>query len=193
MNLQDKKNLFYPVIFVLLVILFGFGILKFFDNNITPFSTKIDDFIIDPSIALQLKDLKQVSKKDGSTDWELKAASASLFRAESLAMLETVAVIFFTNEGKKIFLNSDRGLLDTLNHDIELIGNVQVSYDTLSLFTEKLHYDKKRHIIYSTTEVRLESSTSMIEAETMQIELQYGKFIFSGKVKGIFSEYSKRP
>jgi len=132
--------------------------------------------------------LKQVSKKNGVTEWELTAKSASLLKDEDKAVLEDVVVAFFAKEKKKVELKSDTGTLNTKTHDMTFSDNVVVTYVTATLRTDKLHYDKKEHIITSNARVRLEKSGSFIEADSMKIYLNDNRIIFEGRIQGSFNE-----
>ena len=67
-------------------------------------------------------------------------------------------------------------------------GNVVLAYVTAFLKTDKLHYDKKEHIISSDDRVRLEKNGSFIEADSMVIHLNNNRIIFKGHVQGSFNE-----
>lgn len=154
---------------------------------------EIEDIHIDSKAAFKLNALEQISKKNGITEWELKAASATLMKEENLAILKAVDVTFYTRDQKKIFLSSDKGTLNTKNHDITFLENVLVRYETYVLKTDKLQYDKKAHIIRSDAKVTLEDSASVITADSMVTELNENRTTLKGHVKGNFSEPSKIP
>jgi lipopolysaccharide export system protein LptC len=65
---------------------------------------------------------------------------------------------------------------------------VVVSYENSTLKTDKLHYNKKKHIIYSNTHVTLTKEGSIIEADSMTTNLNERYTILKGHVKGRFSE-----
>jgi lipopolysaccharide export system protein LptC len=149
---------------------------------------QISDIKIDTKAALKLNVLKQISKKNGITEWELAADSATLLKDEDKAVLIDVSVLFFTKDNKKVFLTAPRGVLNTKTHDMVFSDKVTVSYETYVLKTDQLHYDKKDHIIFSNTHVRLEKKDSVIEADSMTIRLNEKDTILRGHVRGNFSE-----
>jgi len=157
-------------------------------NKLLSGQLKINDIKIDSTAALKLNILKQVSKKNGATEWELTAKSASLLKDEDKAVLEDVSVIFFTQEKKKVELKSDTGTLNTKTHDMTFSDNVVVTYVTAILRTDKLNKKKKEHIITSDARVRLEKSGSFIEADSMRIYLNNNRIVFEGHVQGSFNE-----
>lgn len=149
---------------------------------------EIHDLKIDTTAALKLNILKQISKKNGITEWELQAASATLLKDEDKATLVDVSVIFYTKDHKKVHLASRRGTLQTKTHDITFSDQVTVTHETFVLKTDKLHYTKKDHIIYSDTHVTLEKEDSVIEADSMTTRLNDNTTVLKGHVRGNFSE-----
>jgi LPS export ABC transporter protein LptC len=184
---KSFKKLTYPLIGLLVLIvsiLTGFFYFdKFFSQPI-----EIKDIKIDTKAALKLNILKQVSKKNGIKEWELTAASATLLKNENKAVLVDVSVIFYTKEDKKVHLESKKGVLNTKTHDMTFSNNVIITYENSVLRTDKLHYKKKEHIIYSKTHVMLEKKGSIIEADSMTTSLNDNLTTLEGNVKGSFSE-----
>ena len=192
MNRQGKKKLILALVLLLFTIVIGFGIFFFLDR-IMDESPTLTDIHIDTEAALKLNLMKQVSKKNGITDWELEAATATLMKEKDQAVLTDVNVVFYTRDNKKVVLTSDQGVLDTKSHDMTFLGNVIVRHQRYVLKTDKLHYKKKPHIIYSDVRVRLEDMFSVIEADTMKIALNQNTITLQGNVKGNFSENSTLP
>mgnify|MGYP001545908697 CR=1 FL=1 len=149
---------------------------------------EIKNVSIDPEAALKLNIIKQISKKNGITEWELNAESATLLKDKHKAVLKTVTVIFFTRDKKKVRLTARTGSLDTKTHDMTFFDDVVVAYEDAVLRTDKLQYNKKGHIIRSDAHVRLERGRSVIEADSMETRLSDSTIILNGHVKGSFSE-----
>lgn len=181
-----QKFTYFLIGFLIFMIVAVSGFLIY--NKLLSGQVKINDIKIDSTAALKLNILKQVSKKNGATEWELTAKSASLLKDEDKAVLEDVVVVFFAKEKKKVELKSDTGTLNTKTHDMTFSDNVVVTYVTATLRTDKLHYDKKEHIITSDARVRLEKSGSFIEADSMRIYLNDNKIVFEGHIQGSFNE-----
>jgi lipopolysaccharide export system protein LptC len=171
------------ILIVIIIICF------FYFNKLPTTPLEIHDIKIDTKAALKLNVLKQISKKNGIKEWELKAASASLLKDEDKAILIDVSITFFTKDNKKVHLTSEKGVLNTKTHDMVFSDNVVVRHETSFLRTDKLHYNKKEHIITSNTHVMLEKENSVIEADSMTIDLNKNMTILKGHVKGTFSEY----
>jgi len=187
MSISNKKKILYPLIGMLVCCLIGLGIFFYINAALnTPLIVK--DVDIDSGAALKLNFLEQISKKNGITEWKLKASSATLLKEEDKAILKDVDVTFYTRQNTKIFLTSDEGILNTLTHDMSFLKNVIVRHETYTLRTDKLHYEKKPHIIRSNVHVTLEDLESVIEADSMVTRLNENKTILKGHVKGKFSE-----
>lgn len=187
MSISNKKKILYPLIGLFISILLGLGIF-FYINAALNTSLTIEDISIDSKAALKLNLLEQVSKKNGITEWKLKASSATLLKEEDRAILKDVDVIFYTPKKTKVYLTADEGILNTRTHDMSFLKNVIVRHETYTLRTDKLHYEKKPHIIRSNVHVTLEDRESIIEADSMVTRLNENKTILKGHVKGKFSE-----
>lgn len=187
MTRSSKHKLTYPLISILIIVclvLAGY----YFINKMMSAPIVVENIKIDTKAMLKLNALKQISKKNGIREWELNAASATLLKAENKAILDDVRVIFYTKENQKVLLVSDKGKLNTKSHDMTFSDNVIVTYTDAVLKTDKLHYNKKKHIIYADSKVRLEKQDSTIEADSMTTQLNTNMTVFEGNVKGQFSE-----
>ncbi len=183
---KKKINVVMIMILILtLVIISGFFIADtFFSKPI-----EITDVKIDNKAILKLDVLKQISKKNGITEWELEAASATLLKDKNKAILIDVSIFFFTKDNQKVHLTSHKGVLNTKTHDMIFSDTVVVRYDTSELRTEKLHYNKKNHIITSDTHVALKNGNSAaIEADSMITRLNDYRIILNGNIRGHISE-----
>jgi len=182
-----KQTLTYPLAGLLVLIIIVISGFFYFDRLISK-PVQIKDIHIDTKAVLKLNILQQISKKNGIKEWELKADSATLLKDEDKAILIDVSIIFFDKNNKKVFLKSEKGFLNTKSHDMIFSDNVVVRYETSTLKTDKLHYNKKKHMIYSDTHVKLTKNKSVIEADSMETKLNDNCTILKGHVKGKFSE-----
>ena len=182
-----RQKLTYPLTGLLIFIILIIAGVFYFDKILsTP--VQIKDIKIDSKAALKLNILKQISKKNGIKEWELNAASATVLKDEDKAELIDVSITFFTKDNKKVHLISELGFLNTKTHDMKFSKNVVVRYETSTLETDKLQYNKKKHIIYSNTHVKFTREASVIEADSMITNLNDNQTILKGHVKGIFSD-----
>jgi len=182
-----KHKLTYPLIGLIILMVIVISGFFYFDRLLNK-PIKIKDLKIDTKAALKLNVLKQISKKNGIKEWELKAESATLLKNENKAVLMDISIIFYTKETKKVHLKAKNGSLNTKTHDMIFTDSVVVSYENSTLKTDKLHYNKKKHMIYSNTHVKLTKRGSIIEADSMTTKLNERYTILKGHVKGRFSE-----
>ncbi len=187
MNASGKKKLIFSLSLLVILIFIGLGIFYYVNHLLTSPIT-IEDIEVDSKAALKINLLEQVSKKNGITEWKLKATSATLLKAEDKAILNDVDVKFFTKDNTMVHLTSDQGILQTKTHDLTFLRNVIVRHQTYTLRSEKLHYDKKPHIIHTDSRVRIEDGESVLEADSMVTDLNENRTVLEGNVKGIFSE-----
>ncbi|HCY88109.1 MAG TPA: LPS export ABC transporter periplasmic protein LptC [Desulfobacteraceae bacterium] len=187
MTAYGKKKLILPLVILTVCLFAGLGIF-YYANRLLSTPVTIENIEVDTRAALKLNLLEQVSKKNGITEWELKATSATLLREEDKAILEDVAVVFYTKTEEKVHLTAEQGVLHTKTHDLTLNTNVVVTSQGRTLRSETLHYGKKEHIIHTDSRVLIEDGESTLEADTMRIELNDNRIILKGKVKGYFSE-----
>lgn len=182
-----KKKLTIPLVGLLIIIILIITGFLYFDKLLNS-PLQIKDIKIDTKAALKLNVLKQISKKNGIKEWALNAASATLLKNEDKAILIDISIIFYTKDNKEVHLTSKKGTLNTKTHDMVFSDNVVITHETSVMRTDKLHYNKKDHIIHSDTHVKLEKDGSVIDADSMITRLNDNNIILKGHVKGTFSE-----
>ena len=188
-TLNKKKSgiLLIGLCVILLLIIFGY----FLFDKLQTAPVEIKAMDIDTKAALVLNQLKQLSKKNGITEWELNADSARLFKEEDKAVLDKVHVKFFTKDNKEVNLESKKGNLNTKSHDMTFSDQVIVTYEGAQLKTDQLQYHKKKHIITSVSSVLFEKDRSLIKGDSMLLDLNTNTIVLKGNVKGQFSESFK--
>lgn len=157
-------------------------------NRLTGDHHTIRNIEIDTTAVLMLNQMQQTSSRDGIKEWELKAQSARLLRDKRQAILKTLTVVFHLTDGGQIHATANEGTLFTDTHDMILSGNVKMTYLSNTLFTEQLHYEKKRHIIYSKVSVTITDTNSSLQADSLHIDLNRQRIEMKGNVKGYFSD-----
>ena len=184
---SGKKRLTFPLILVLFFILAGLGIF-YYVNRLMSLPITIDNIKVDSQAVLKLDTLEQVSKKNGITQWKLRASSAALLKEEDKAILKDVEVEFHTKQKTKVHLTADQGVLNTKTHDLSLNQNVVVRHQGYTMRSETLHYNKKPHIIRTDSRVLIQNGESTLEADAMETKLNQNQIILKGHVRGNFSE-----
>jgi lipopolysaccharide export system protein LptC len=205
-NLTPKRA---KIILVLMLFFLVAGLAGlYFKQRLFSGKLVIENISIDSEASLSLNKIHQTSTRNSVKEWTLDATSARLLKDENKALMKDVKVVFFTDRKKKkemqekqeeheeqeeqeeILLESARGTLNTETHDMTFTDNVVVTFNNYTLETGELHYDKKRHIVYSTVHVTLMDNNSILEADSMETDLNNSTIRLRGNVKGRFSETS---
>jgi len=174
-------------ILLLVILVFGLGAF-YYKEKLTSGKIVLKEISIDSKAALMLDSMHQTSTRNGIKEWTLDASSAKLLKDTNRAEMEDVRVVFFMENGGKVNLSSARGFLDTKTHDMTFSDDVVVTYGDYTLETDELHYDKKRHILYSTVHIRIMDKESLLEADAMETDLNRSTTRLKGNVRGRFSE-----
>lgn len=176
-------------IFVLLLAFLSIGLgALYYKEKLTSGEIVLKEISIDSKSTMMLDSMHQTSTRNGVKEWTLDASSAKLLKEENKAVMADVNVVFFMENGGKINLSSARGTLDTKTHDMTFTDKVVVTHGEYSLETDKLHYSKKRHILYSTVHIRIMDKESLLEADAMETDLNRSTTRLKGNVRGKFSE-----
>ena len=190
MSSISKKRLIRPLVLLLGFMIAGLGAYYYINYLLTTPIT-LEKIEVDDTAALKLNLIEQISKKNGITEWKLKASSATLLKDRNKAVLKDVNIIFYTKQNTQVHLTASSGELDTKTHDITFSKNVIIRYQRYTLRSETLHYAKKPHIIRSDSRITVNDEDSVIKADSMEIRLRQDLIILKGHVEGQFSENSQ--
>ena len=155
-------------------------------NRITEKAPVIHNVGIDSKTLVALGVMRQTSTRNGIKEWTLEAASAKILKQEHLAVLTDVSVHFFLDGGDEIHLTSRAGTLDTEQHDMTFSDTVVVRHQDHILETDRLQYEKKRHIIFSLNPVVLTSPGVKMTADELTLDLNTHVAQLTGNFKGVF-------
>jgi lipopolysaccharide export system protein LptC len=190
MSSIGKKKLILPLLLLLGFIIAGLGAYYYINYLLTTPIT-LEEIEVDDTAALKLNLIEQISKKNGITEWKLKASSATLLKDRNKAVLKEVNIIFYTKQNTQVHLTASSGELDTQTHDMTFSKNVIIRYQRYTLRSETLHYAKKPHIIRSDSRITVNDEDSVIKSDSMEILLGQDLIILKGHVEGQFSENSQ--
>ncbi|SMC83599.1 lipopolysaccharide export system protein LptC [Desulfocicer vacuolatum DSM 3385] len=158
----------------------------YFVNRITSKEPVAKNITIDSKTLVALGAMRQTSTRNGIKEWTLDAESARILKEKNLAVLEDVSVFFFLTNGEKIHLTSRSGTIDTKQHDISLSDTVVVRHLDQILETDRLQYEKKRHIIYSITPVTITTPRAKLTADRLTMDLNENVVQLKGNFEGFF-------
>lgn len=156
-------------------------------NRITSKEQVVKDIGIDSKTLIALGAMSQTSTRNGIKEWTLDATSARILKKEHLAILEDVSVHFFLTNGGEIYLTSRTGSIDTEAQDMTFSDTVVVRHQDRLLETDQLQYEKKRHIIFSTTPIILTTPQARLTADQLTVDLNLRVVQLRGNFEGFFS------
>lgn len=145
---------------------------------------------IQQNASLAIGNVHQVSTRNGVKEWILDARSAHVVDESKQLMLEDVTVVYFAKNGKEIKLTANRGMLKTETKDIEVSGQVVLTYDDYVLKTDKMNYDQERQILFSSTPVTITGDTVALTADSMKYDLTANQTWFQRHVEVLMHENS---
>ena len=155
-------------------------------NRLTETPHIIQNIDIDSKTLVALSAMRQTSTRNGIKEWTLNAASAKILKQKHLAMLTDVSVHFFLEGGGEIHLTSRAGTLDTEQHDMTFSDTVVVRHQDQIMETDRLQYEKKRHIIFSLNPVVLTSPSAKMTANSLTFDINMHMVQLTGNFEGFF-------
>ncbi len=143
---------------------------------------------IQQNASLAIGNVHQVSTRDGIKEWILDARSAHVIDESKQLMLEDVTVVYFVKNGKEVRLTASRGILKTETKDIEVTGQVVLTYSDYTLETEQMNYDHGRRILFSSTPVKIIGDAINLTADSMKYDLTANQTWFQRNVEVLLRE-----
>lgn len=134
--------------------------------------------------------IHQTATRDGKREWSLEADSAQYIEDKKEVILKQLSVTFYLDDGDKVYLTAQRGVLNTDSNDIEVSGNVIIIKDTYRLTTEKLNYANKQRVIFTRSPVLLTGEDSRVSANSASLDLNTKTIKLKGNVESTISENS---
>lgn len=130
--------------------------------------------------------IHQTSTRDGKLEWSLDAGSAHYVENEKAVFFKDISVVFYQEDGKKIYLTADEGLLNTSSNDIVVTGNVVIQNQDYKMVTEKLKYRHTERLIVAKNRINISSSAGKIAANALRFDLNTNNVELTGDVKSLF-------
>jgi len=137
---------------------------------------------------LSIGKIHQTATRDGRKEWSLEASSADYIESDKKVVLKELLVTFFLENGSEVYLEADRGTLQTDTNDIEFSGRVVVKNQNYRLRTERLNYQHNRRIIFSNAPVHISGDSADLSADSISYDLNDNKIVLSGKVETTIAE-----
>lgn len=171
-------------IFLLIIILSAVGMIVSVFIGYRQISTAPELLLtsIKEGANLSLGKIRQTATRDGIKEWSLEADSANYMEAENKVDLKKLAVIYFLEDNREVYLEADQGILQTDTNDIEVSGNVVIRNDEYQMKTEHLNYDHGQRIIICDQSIRIWGQGGEIKAESAKYDLSADKIVLKGNV-----------
>jgi LPS export ABC transporter protein LptC len=137
---------------------------------------------------IALSKVHQTATKDGAVQWELDAESAELEAKTGRMVLNRPKVEFYLDDGEKVYLTAQRGILFTRNNNINVQGNVRIVNGRYTLVAETLNYEHAQRRLYTDRPVTIKGQAFDLSSAVMTYDLNTNRAQLDGDIKGIVHE-----
>ena len=121
---------------------------------------------------LTLKNFEYRDVKQGNSRWTVWADTATYFEERKETELDQVSAVFFLKKGGQVDLVGDKGVLHTDTNNMEIHGNVGVTFGQgYKLTTDRLFYDREKKLIYTDAQVVLTGPRIITKGRGMRLEI----------------------
>jgi LPS export ABC transporter protein LptC len=122
---------------------------------------------------LTLNNFEYRDVKRGQARLTVWADTATYFEDRKETILDQVKAIFFLKNGGQVELLGDRGVLHTDTNNMEIHGNVDVSFGRgYKLTTDRLLYDRHKELIHTNSVLVLKGQGLTIKGRGMRLEIE---------------------
>ena len=136
---------------------------------------------------LSLGKIRQTATRDGKKEWRLEAGSAVYIENEKKAVLKNLFITYFLKDNRELYLEAEKGILQTDTNDIEFSGNVVIRNEDYQLRTRRLSYEHEQRIIFSNDPVQISGEAVELSAKSIKYDLNLNKIILTGNVEAAIS------
>ena len=143
---------------------------------------------IQQNVSLSIRNIHQVSTRNGVKEWILDAKSAHVVDESKQLMLEDITVVYFLKDEQVVHLTAGRGTLKTETSDMEVTDHVVLKYSQYTLETEQMTYDHSHHTLTSSSAVKISGDTVNLSAGSMKYDINANQVWFQQNVGVIFRD-----
>ena len=123
--------------------------------------------------SLSLNNFEYRDVKEGTARWTVWATTATYFEDRQETVLDQVKALFFLKNGGEVLLIGDTGVLHNDTQNMEISGNVKVSYgERYKLSTERLLYNRDKELIHTGLPILLEGEGIILKGQGMRLEIE---------------------
>ena len=121
---------------------------------------------------LTLNNFEYRDVKEGNARWTVWAATATYFEDRKETVLHQVKAVFYLKNDGQVLLIGDKGFLHTDTNNMEISGNVAVTYgEVYKLTTDRLLYDRNKELIHTEEELIVEGEGVTTKGKGMRLEI----------------------
>jgi LPS export ABC transporter protein LptC len=122
---------------------------------------------------LTLNNFEYRDVKKGNARWSVWADTATYFDDRKETILDQVKAIFFLKDGGQVELLGERGVLHTDTNNMEISGNVGVTFGKdYKVTTDRLLYDRDKELIYTNAQLVLKGPALTTKGQGMRFEIE---------------------
>ena len=111
--------------------------------------------------------------KKGNARWSVWADTATYFDDRKETVLDQVKAIFYLKNGGQVELLGERGVLHTDTNNMEISGNVGVTFGKdYKVTTDRLLYDRDKELIYTSAQLVLKGPGLTTTGQGMRLEIE---------------------
>jgi LPS export ABC transporter protein LptC len=122
---------------------------------------------------LTLNNFEYRDVKRGQARWTVWADTATYFEDRKETELDQVKAVFFLKNGGQVELLGEKGVLHTDTNDMEISGNVDVTFGKdYKLTTDRLLYDRDKELIYTNAQLVLKGPGLTTKGQGMRLEIE---------------------
>jgi LPS export ABC transporter protein LptC len=122
---------------------------------------------------LTLNNFEYRDVKKGNARWTVWADTATYFEDRKETVLDQVKAIFFLKNGGQVELLGERGVLHTDTNNMEISGNVGVTFGKdYKLTTDRLLYDREKELIYTNAQLVLKGPGLTTKGQGMRLQVE---------------------
>jgi LPS export ABC transporter protein LptC len=127
---------------------------------------------LDREARVVINNLDYSEVREGRTRWTLRAGKAHYYEVRQETVLSLVSAVFFLEDGGRVELRGDEGVLDNASKNIEIRGKVRLNYgNDYWLVTDRLSYDNEKELIHTSEPVILEGRGLILKGVGMNLEV----------------------
>jgi LPS export ABC transporter protein LptC len=122
---------------------------------------------------LTLHNFEYRDVKKGNARWTVWADTATYFDDRKETVLDQVKAIFYLKNGGQVELLGERGVLHTDTNNMEISGNVGVTFGKdYKLTTDRLLYNRDEELIHTNGQLVLKGPGLTTKGQGMRLEIE---------------------